>query len=320
MSADEALRSGGLYPSIKPFDSGMLDVGDGHSLYYEVSGAPQGKPALFLHGGPGGGCYADHRRLFDPERYRIVLFDQRGCGRSRPLSSLDANTTPHLVADIERLRGHLDAERFVVLGGSWGAALALLYAQAHPSRVEALVLRGVFTARRREIDWLYRFGASELFPERWALFSSHVPADERLDLPRAYHRLLTGDDADAIGAAARVWCAWEASLMTLAPRSPSFTGSAGEHARALARIEAHYFVHDAFIAEGRILADMPKIAAIPGVIVQGRYDLVTPPTTAYAVHQAWPASRLEIVPDAGHATSEPGVTRKLVEATDFFAR
>ncbi len=320
MIAETLARPGALYPSIQPHESGMLDVGDGHQIYYEASGNPAGKPALFLHGGPGGGCYADHRRLFDPRRYRIVLFDQRGCGKSRPLGEVAGNTTMALVDDIERLREHLRIDRFVVLGGSWGAALALLYAQTHPARVEALVLRGVFTARRREVDWLYKHGASELFPERWEKFATFVPEDERGDLPRAYHRRLFSGDAEVEREAARAWCTWEAALMTLAPRSSNFSAGAGEHTRALARIEAHYFINDAFIGEGRVIADMERIRHIPGIIVQGRYDVVTPPTTAWEVHRLWPSSRFDIVNDAGHATSEPGITRKLVEATDFFAR
>jgi proline iminopeptidase len=313
-------RPGALYPPIQPLVRNTLDVGGGHEIFYEVNGNPTGKPALFLHGGPGGGCYADHRRLFDPERYRIVLFDQRGCGKSKPTSELAGNTTWDLVEDIERLRVHLGVERFVILGGSWGAALALLYAQTHPTRVEALVLRGVFTARRREIDWLYRHGASALFPERWDAFASYIPESERDDLPLAYHRRLTSGDAEIERDAARAWCTWEGSLMSMTPRASTFTAGSGEHTRALARIEAHYFVNNAFIEEGRILRDMPIISKIPGIIVQGRYDVVTPPITAYEVHKTWPSSRLDIVNDAGHATSEPGITRKLVEATDFFAR
>ena len=318
MSADELTRPTGLYPQTRPTDTGFLDVGDGHRLYYEVSGPADGKPAIFLHGGPGGGCYPDHRRLFNPERYRVVLFDQRGCGKSEPLSELDHNTTDHLVEDIERLRVHFGFENFIVLGGSWGAALALLYAQAHPDRVAGLILRGVFTSRKSEVDWLYKFGASQMFPERWDAFVSYIPESERNDLLAAYHRRLFCGDIDVERAAARAWCTWESSLMTMAPRSSGFAAGVGDHTRALARIEAHYFIHDAFIEEGQILANMDRVAKIPGFIVQGRYDVITPPTTAWALHKAWPASRLDIVPDAGHATSEPGITRKLIEATDFF--
>ncbi len=308
-----------LYPPIQPHESGMLDVGDGHQIYFEVNGNPAGRPALFLHGGPGGGCIADYRRLFNPRRYRIVLFDQRGCGKSRPQSGIEANTSAKLVADIELLRTHLGIDRFVVLGGSWGAALALLYAQAFPDRIHALVLRGVFTARRQEIDWLYRYGASELFPERWATFKGFISSAESDDLVAAYHRRLFSGDRDMEIEAARAWCTWESSLMSIAPRSPGFSAGGGEHTRTLARIEAHYFVNDSFLGEGQILSNMEAIRVIPGIIVQGRYDVVTPPATAHAVHRLWPASRLDIVANAGHATSEPGIARGLVEATDHFA-
>ena len=308
-----------LYPYLEPAQSGHLDVGDGHEIYWEACGNPQGKPALFLHGGPGGGCYADHRRLFDPSRYRIVLFDQRGCGRSRAIDRLVANTTQHLVDDIERLRvlhgfDHWD----LILGGSWGATLALRYAQLHRARVGALVLRGVFSARKSEVDWLYRFGASQLFPDAWVKFLAPIPESEREDLVHAYHRRICGDDEAAAIAAARAWCAWEAALMTLLPR-PTTYSSSDAHVLALAAIETHYFVNDCFLAEGEILAQAGIIADLPGIIIQGRYDVVTPATTAHALHRMWPASRLEIVPDAGHATSEAGILRKLIDATDGFA-
>ncbi len=319
MTTETMPRPSALYPPIQPHASGMLDVGDGHQIYWECDGNPEGRPALFLHGGPGGGCNTDYRRLFDPERYRAVLFDQRGCGKSRPMSETAGNDTWRLVADIEKLRLHLGVDKFVVVGGSWGAALALLYAQTHPRAVRALVLRGVFTARRREIDWLYRRGASELFPERWEAFASFIPEGERGDLVRAYHKRLFCGDRDVELEAARSWCTWESALMSVAKRSGDFSAGGGEHTRALARIEAHYFVNDTFLAEGHILANMDKVAGIPGIIVQGRFDVVTPPVTAWEVHKRWPGSRLDIAHDAGHATSEPGIARKLVEATDFFA-
>ena len=308
-------RPAALYEPITPHDSGMLDVGGGHEIYWEVCGNPHGQPALFLHGGPGGGCYADHRRLFDPRHYRIVLFDQRGCGRSRPTGSLVANTTQHILDDMERLRQHLRIDAWVVLGGSWGATLALLYAQRHRGHVRALVLRGVFTARRREIDWLYRHGASALFPEAWENFSSFIPGDERGDFVAAYYRRLTNGDREAQIEAARAWCAWEGSLMTLTPRA-SYSPGHGDATLALARIETHYFFHHTFLPEGEIFANAAKLEGLPGVIVQGRYDVVTPPATAYELHRKWAGSKLEIVADAGHATSEPGTIRKLVEATD----
>ena len=314
-----APRAGTLYPFIEPHERGHLDVGDGHRIYWEACGNPNGKPAVFLHGGPGGGCNSDHRRLFDPQKYRIVLFDQRGCGRSVPNASLDANTTPHLVEDIERLRAFLKIERWQVVGGSWGATLALLYAQAHPERVTELVLRGIFAGRAKEIAWLYQFGASELFPEAWMRFIGPIPEAERSDLLHAYHRRLTSDDEMVRVNAARSWCAWEASVMTLLPRATSYTAS-DESLLALARIETHYFVHDCFIEEGQVLRDAHKLVGIPGVIVQGRYDVVTPATTAYDLHLTWNGSRLEIIPDAGHATSEPGILRRMVQATDDFAR
>ena len=308
-----------LYPPITPRETGHLDVGAGHSIYWETCGNPNGKPALFLHGGPGGGCFADHRRLFDPSRYFIVLFDQRGCGRSRFAQRCEANTTQDLVEDIERLRDMLGVRQWgLVLGGSWGATLALRYTQLHREKIAALVLRGVFSGRKSEVDWLYRFGASQLFPEGWRLFQAAVTPDRRADLLGAYHELLTnGDPADRI-AAARAWCAWEGSLLTLAPRRGAGSSS-DDHVLALAQIETHYFVNDCFIPEGEILRQARVLDGLPGVIVQGRYDVVTPPTTAFDLHRAWRGSKLEIVDDAGHATMEPGTLRKLIEATDRFA-
>ncbi len=311
-----SVPSRSLYPSLSPHESGWLSVGQGHEIYWEVCGNPEGKPALFLHGGPGGSCQPDHRRLFDPEIYRIVLFDQRGSGRSRPKGELNANTTPHLIADIEQLRRHLHIADWLILGGSWGAALALAYAQAHPQRVRALVLRGVFTARQCEVDWLYKFGASSLFPESWQRFVAPIPEDERDDLVTAYHKRLTHADRDVRSQFAYPWCRWESDLLTLLPRSRYSGGSASEGDMALARIEAHYFVNTSFMNEGQLLANMETIAHIPGIIVQGRYDVVTPPRTAFEIAQAWPSGTLNIIPDAGHATSEPGILAGLVEATD----
>jgi proline iminopeptidase len=317
---DRSTRAPNLYPPIESDDSGHLDVGDGHSLYWEACGNRNGKPALFLHGGPGGGCQPDHRRLFDPDRYRIILFDQRGGGRSRPSASLEANTTPDLVADIERLRMFLRVDDWLILGGSWGAALALAYAQTHRAHVRALVLRGVFTARRSELDWLYKDGgASRLFPEEFARFAAPIPASERHDLIGAYHRRLTGADPALTSDAARDWCAWESSLLTLLPKTYAMGPGASQGEIALARIETHYFVNDTFLEEGQLLAGAEILANIPGIIVQGRYDLVTPAATAWALHKAWPGSKLEIVPAAGHATGEPGIAKALVAATDYFA-
>lgn len=319
MDSHSFRQSRTLYAPLSPHESGWLSVGDGHEIYWEISGNRQGKPALFLHGGPGGSCQPDHRRLFDPAVYRIVLFDQRGSGRSRPKGSLDQNSTPNLIADIEKLREHLAVEDWLLLGGSWGAALALAYAQAHPRRVRAIVLRGVFTARQREVDWLYKFGASSLFPDSWDRFIAPIPDNERDDLVAAYHRRLISPDLEERREAARTWCSWESELLTLLPRNGRYIGPS-EGDLALARIEAHYFVNQSFMEEGQLLANMPRIAHIPGVIVQGRYDVVTPAVTAHEVAKAWPAARLAIVPDAGHATSEPGILAGLLEATDSLRR
>lgn len=317
------MRPAGFFPPIDPHTTGMLDVGDGHSIYWEACGNPEGRPALFLHGGPGGGCSTDNRRLFDPEVWNVLLFDQRGAGRSRPLGGLEANTTPLLLADIERLRALHGVERFdLVLGGSWGATLALSYAQAHRERVRALVLRGVFTARAREIDWLYGDGAAHVFPEAHDAFLNHLPESDRADPVPAYHRLLTCGDQSVEFSAAAAWCAYEGRMLTMLHRSPygASSGYASPHTHALARIEAHYFVNRSFMEEGQILARASLLADLPGVIVQGRYDMVTPPVTAHELHRLWPASKLEIVPDAGHATVEPGVLSALVAATKRFAR
>lgn len=306
-----------LYPAITPYKTGMLAVGDGHEIYWEMCGNPKGKPAVFLHGGPGGSCQPDHRRLFDPACYRIILFDQRGSGRSRPKASIEHNTTAHLVADMELLRRHLDIENWLILGGSWGAALALAYAQVFPKHVRAMVLRGTFSARKSEVDWLYQFGASALFPEEWQKFIGPIPHEERHDLVAAYHRRLMDPDEETQRYAARTWCGWESALLTMKPRTlRNFAPTAGE--LALARIEAHYFVNASFLQEGQLLNNAGKLAEIPGIAVQGRYDVITPPRTAHELCQIWRKCRLEIVPDAGHATSEPGIIAALVKATDGF--
>lgn len=319
MAVDERTnpRTAALYPPLNPFDCGHLDVGDNHRIWWEASGNPNGVPALFLHGGPGGGFHPEHRRLFDPEHYKIVLFDQRGCGRSLPLAELQANTTDHLIGDIERLRIALGVEDWLILGGSWGAALGVAYAQRHPQHVRGLILRGVFTGRRCEVDWLYRAGASNLFPEAWERFAGHIPPDEQGDLVAAYHRRLTGASIEARMEAARAWCAWEAELLTLRPRARA-SGAVSQGELALARIEAHYFVNNSFLREGELIASAGHLADIPAIIVQGRYDVVTPVRSAYELAGAWPGARLRIVPDAGHATSEPGVLAGLVAATDEF--
>ncbi|SHO62358.1 prolyl aminopeptidase Serine peptidase. MEROPS family S33 [Pseudoxanthobacter soli DSM 19599] len=318
MTATPALRT--LYPEIEPYDTGMLDVGDGHSLYWELCGNPAGKPVVFLHGGPGAGCSPHHRRLFDPARYRILLFDQRGCGRSKPHANLDANTTWDLVADIERLREMIGVERWQVFGGSWGSCLALAYAETHPERVTELVLRGIFTLRRAELEWYYQEGASWIFPDLWEGFLAPIPEAERGDMMAAYRRRLVGDDPAVRLAAAKAWSLWEGSTITLLPK-PSTTGQfeEDEFALAFARIENHYFVHAGFMDEGQLLRDAHKLKGIPGVIVQGRYDMACPTKTAHDLHRAWPEADYHLIDDAGHAYDEPGILDVLIRTTDRFA-
>lgn len=315
-----------LYPPIEPTEHGLLDVGDGHRIFWEVSGNPDGKPAVFLHGGPGGGCAAFHRQFFDPDAYRIVLFDQRGCGRSHPhvaddaTGALHANTTDHLVADIEALRTHLNVERWLVFGGSWGSTLALAYAQRHPERVTELVLRGIFLLRRKEIDWYYNGAAGNVFPDVWARFVAPVPEHRRGEDLVGVYRDLLADPATAVDAAV-AWSTWESATSSLLPNPDRVAEAADRRfALAFARIENHYFVHGGFLDEGQLLRDVAAIADIPGVVVQGRYDVVCPAVSAWELHRAWPGSQLHIVDDAGHAANEPGITHRLVEATDRFAK
>ena len=310
-----------LYPDILPYAVHRLAVDDRHALYVEECGTAKGIPALFLHGGPGAGCEPYHRRFFDPTRYRVVLFDQRGAGRSIPHADLSDNTTWHLVADIERIRELLGIERWLVFGGSWGSTLALAYAQTHPERVSALVLRGIFLCRDDEIRWFYQEGASRLFPDYWADFVAPVAPGDRHDMLGAYHRLLTGTDDIARMAAAKAWSTWEGRTATLLP-NPSVVNHFGDPhvALSLARIECHYFVHQAFLRPGQLLEDAARLAGIPTVIVHGRYDVICPLENAWALHRALPGSELVIVPDAGHAASEPGICSALVETTDRFAR
>jgi proline iminopeptidase len=309
-----------LYPPIEPYRTGRLDVGDGHSLYWEQSGNPDGKPAVMLHGGPGAGCSPDHRRQFDPERYNVTLFDQRGCGRSTPHASLDANTTWDLVEDIERLRTHLGIERWLVFGGSWGSTLALAYAQTHPARATELVLRGIFTFRQTELDWLYQYGASEIFPDKWAEFLAPIPEGERGDMVAAYHRRLTGDDLAERLAAAKAWSKWEAETVTLLPDPHLIEEHTGDDfAIAIARIENHYMINKGWLDEGQLIANAGRLKAIPGIIVQGRYDCCTPPAAAWDLKRAWPEAELVIVPDGGHLFTEPGVLDGLIRAADRFA-
>ncbi len=309
-----------LYPPIDAFDSGFLDVGDGHQLYYEQSGKADGIPAIVLHGGPGGGSGPKLRQFFDPSRYRIVIFDQRGAGRSRPHASLENNTTPHLIADIERLRESLSIPRWQVFGGSWGSTLALAYAQAHPDRVTQLVLRGIFMLRPKELHWFYQHGASEIYPDAWQHYLAPIPQDERGNLLEAYHRRLTHADETVRLEAARAWSIWEGSTSFLHPSEEART-EFGEPARALsmARIECHYFLNQGFMEPDQLLSNIDRIRHIPGVIVQGRYDVVCPAASAWELHAAWPESELVIVPDAGHSAFETGNSAALVSATDRFA-
>ncbi len=309
-----------LYPQITPYDQRMLDVGDGHRVYVEQCGKPDGLPVVVLHGGPGGGCSPSMRRYFDPNHYRIILFDQRGCGRSRPHASVEANTTWHLVADIELIRKTFDIQNWMVFGGSWGAALALIYAQAHPDAVRHLVLRGVFLMTRAELDWFYAGGAGRFWPDVWARFTEIIPEGERGDLIAAYSKRLFSEDMAEQTRYARAWAVWENTLASIDNDGIS-SDAPTEYARAFARLENHYFTHAGFLKEdGQILRDMPRIAHIPGAIVQGRYDMICPPMMAQRLHDLWPASELRIIPRAGHALSEPGISAELVRITDRLGR
>jgi proline iminopeptidase len=312
----------GLYPEIDARSTGRLRVSDVHEIYYEESGNPNGKPVVFLHGGPGGGTEAKYRRFFDPDRYRIVLFDQRGCGKSTPHASLVDNTTWHLVSDIEALRKHLGIAKWQVFGGSWGSTLALAYAETHPEAVSELVLRGIFLLRKQEIDWFYQRGCSAIFPDAWEQYLAPIPDAERGDLLAAYHRRLTSDDPAVQIEAAKAWSIWEGSTSRLYV-DPSLVARFGadQFAIAFARIECHYFMNRGFFdADDQLLRNVSRIRNIPAVIVQGRYDVVCPMESAWALHRAWPEAEFVIVPDAGHSALEPGTTRALVAATDRFAR
>ncbi len=305
-----------LYPPIDPFDQRMLDVGDGHKVYVEQCGQPDGIPVVVLHGGPGGGCSPAMRRYFDPAVYRVVLFDQRGCGRSRPHASVEANTTWHLVADIERIRQALGIDRWMVFGGSWGATLALIYAQTHPDRAAHLILRGVFLMTQGELAWFYGGGAGRFFPDLWRDFTRIIPEDEQDDLIAAYHRRLFSGDLMIETRYARAWAGWENALASIDHVGPAGDAPA-DYARAFARLENHYFSHGGFLdRDGQILADLGRIDHIPGVIVQGRYDMICPPESAWALSQGWRRGELKLIPVAGHALSEPGISAELVKATD----
>ena len=309
-----------LYPEIGPYQHDMLPVSAIHTLYYEQCGNPEGTPVVFLHGGPGGGTVPDYRRFFDPVAYRIVLFDQRGAGKSTPHASLEENTTWHLVEDIEKLRRHLGIESWVVFGGSWGSTLALAYAQTHPERVRALVLRGIFLCRPQEIQWFYQEGASWIYPDVWEHYLNVIPPEERDEMLSAYHRRLTSDDEATRVEAARAWSVWEGSTSKLFPDQGLIDHFGEPHmALALARIECHYFVNNAFFeTDNYLIENVEKIRHIPAVIAQGRYDVVCPMMSAWELNRAWPEAELRVIPDAGHSATEPGTISALVEATDRF--
>lgn len=311
-----------LYPEIEPHRSGWLQVSDLHQLYWEESGNPEGVPVVFLHGGPGGGTEPKHRRFFDPRHYRIILFDQRGCGRSRPFASLTDNTTWHLVDDLERLREFFGVQTWHVFGGSWGSTLALAYAQSHPDRVRSMVLRGIFTFSKREMDWFYGHGTRTLFPDAFEAFERAIPTAERGDLVRAYYRRLTDDNPTVRNAAARAWATWECSVATLLPDREILTHcSDASFTLAFARIECHYFVNNGFFErDNQLLDGLAPIRSIPTVIVHGRYDVICPLQNAWELHRRWPESELEIVPTSGHAATERQTASALVQATDRFRR
>ena len=307
-----------LFPETTPHDSGMLAVGGPHRIYWEVSGNPTGIPAVFLHGGPGAGATPGHRRFFDPASYRIVIFDQRGAGRSEPLGEIEDNTTPHLVADMETLREKLGIERWLVFGGSWGSTLALAYAERHPERVSALVLRGIFLCRRSEIDW-FLYGIENVFPEARRMLVDFLPEAERGNVLPAYYARLTNPDPAVHLPAARVWSTFEGSCSTLLPSPETVAHFSGDQvALGLARIEAHYFMHDIFLTQNSLLDNVGRIRGIPAVIVQGRYDMVCPIVSADELHRAWPEAEYIVIPDAGHSAWEPGICAELVAATERF--
>lgn len=310
-----------LYPEIKPYARHELAVEAPHVLYVDESGSADGLPVLFIHGGPGAGCDSASRRYFDPALYRIVTFDQRGCGRSTPHASLENNTTQALIGDIERIREHLGIDKFVLFGGSWGSTLALAYAQTHPQHVHGLILRGIFLCRPQEFSWFYQEGASRLFPDYWEDYVAPIPPEERGDLMQAFYKRLTGADQIAQMHAAKAWSTWEGRTATLRPNTQVVERfSEGHRALSIARIECHYFVNDAFLEPNQLLRDMQKIAHLPGIIVHGRYDAICPLDNAWALHQAWPNSELQIIRDAGHSAAEPGITDALMRAAEHMAR
>jgi proline iminopeptidase len=310
-----------LYPPIEPYNQGKLKVSELHTIHYEESGNPQGKPVIFLHGGPGGGIVPMYRQYFDPQQYRIVMFDQRGCGQSTPYAELRENTTWDLVSDIEKLREHLNIDRWVVFGGSWGSTLSLAYSQTHPDRCKGLILRGIFMLRPSEIRWFYQEGASYIYPDAWSEYLKPIPFEERGDLLSAFYKRLTSEDREVRLEAARAWSVWEASTSKLIPSAASKVSfGMAEFAEAFARIECHYFVNKGFFkSENQLLDNVERIRHLPGVIVQGRYDVVCPMITAWELHQVWQEAELIVIPDAGHSVSEPGIKDALIRASDRFA-
>ncbi|GMR15920.1 MAG: prolyl aminopeptidase [Gammaproteobacteria bacterium] len=310
-----------LYPDITPYKTHQIKVDELHSLYIEESGSPEGIPVLFVHGGPGAGCESYHRRFFDPNVYRIILFDQRGCGRSTPHAELEANTTQALVADMEVIRDKLDINCWVLFGGSWGSTLSLVYAETHADQVMALIVRGIFLTRQKEIDWFYQEGASRIFPDYWQDFIAPIPEDERENLLTAYYQRLTGENEIAQMHAAKAWSIWEGRTATLKQNKNVIDHFGSAHtALSLARIECHYFMHDSFLEENQILNNADKLQNIPGVIVQGRYDLICPLESAWDLHQVWSKAELKIITDAGHSATEAGTVDALVNATDEMAK
>ena len=310
-----------LYPPIEPYNQGKLKVSQLHAIHYEESGNPQGKPVIFLHGGPGGGITPMYRQYFDPKKWRIVIFDQRGCGQSTPYAELTENTTWDLVADIEKLRTHLKIDKWVVFGGSWGSTLSLAYSQTYPDSCKGLILRGIFMLRQAEIRWFYQEGASFIYPDAWQEYLKPIPPEERQDLLSAYYKRLTSKDKNIRLEAARAWSVWEASTSKLIPSETSIQRfGEDEFAEAFARIECHYFVNKGFLAtETQLLDNVDRIRHLPGVIVQGRYDVVCPMITAWELHQAWQEAEFIVIPDAGHSISEPGIKDALITASDRFA-
>tara|TARA_R110002110_G_scaffold65206_4_gene179972 strand:- start:57365 stop:58315 length:951 start_codon:yes stop_codon:yes gene_type:complete len=310
-----------LYPPIKPFNQHKIEVDSPHKLYIEECGDPDGLPVLFVHGGPGAGCTEDDRRFFDPMRYRIILFDQRGCGRSKPHGSLENNDTQALIRDMETIRESLGLQRWMLFGGSWGSTLSLLYAQAHPERVMGMIMRGIFLCREEDFKWFYQEGASQIFPDYWEEFMLPISETKRIDVISAYYKLLNSNDELARMGAAKHWAQWEGQCATLHPCKTVFNRFTHPHtAMSLARIEAHYFLNKSFIEPNQILQNMHKLENIPGIIVHGRYDMICPLDNAYKLHHAWERSELHIIRDAGHASSEPGTTDALVNATNIMAR